>query len=301
MVRNRAFNWVLNGVSVACLVFLTWRLTYSPPPVPPTDLTGLVGTEFRLAGARWSQSQRTVILVLSPTCASCEMSSGFYRALIDSEQPGNFRVIAVSPEHPDVLRPHALELGIEKARELHQANLKTLGLRVTPTLIIVDSRGKVEAGWAGRLSLSQEQQVFAALRTGLPTQVEQVAKSWESVPVVEVETAELRALLKSPDTLVLDVRERSLFYEAHLPNSLNMPVDEIAPRAPHELPRDREILVYANEGQTCSGAKYPSSKSFSKAVFAVLRDEGFTKVRFVADDLAVLAKAGVSVEGKLCP
>lgn len=301
MLRHRVYNWVLNGVSVACLAFLVWRLLYSSPSVPPPDLTGLVGTEFRLAGVQWGQSPRTVILALSPTCPACKMSSGFYRALIDSARPEDFRVIAVSQVSADALRPYVVELGIEKSKDLYQAALRPLGVRLTPTLVIVDSHGKVESAWAGRLSGSQEREVFAALRTGLPAQVGEVNSSRDSVAVVEVGTEELRILLKDPDTVVLDVRERSLFYEAHLPNSLNMPVDEIAPRAPHELPNDREILVYAHIGQSCSGLKNPLSAPFFKGVIGVLRHEGFTKVRFVADDLAALARAGIRVEGKPCP
>jgi rhodanese-related sulfurtransferase len=198
---------------------------------------------------------------------------------------------------PDALRPYLVELGIEKAKDVHQAALRPLGLRLTPTLVILDSRGRVEAAWAGRLSGSQEREVFAALQTELPAQVGRADSSEDSVPVVKTE--ELRLLLKDPHTVVVDVRERSRFHEAHLPNCLNMPIDEIAPRAPHELPDDREILLYAHDymGQRCSGPK----TSLSKGAVAVLRHEGFMNVRIIADDLATLARAGIRVEGKPCP
>jgi hypothetical protein len=156
-----------------------------------------------------------------------------------------------------------------------------------------------KGAFAKRPTGSQERKVFAALQTERPAQLTEASSSAEGVPVVKSE--ELHLLLKGPDTVVLDVRERSPFYEAHMPNALNMPLDEIVPRAPHELPDDREILVYVHIGQSCSGLKNPLSRSLSKGAIPVLRYAGFTKVRIIADDLATLASAGIRVEGKPCP
>jgi NADPH-dependent 2,4-dienoyl-CoA reductase/sulfur reductase-like enzyme/rhodanese-related sulfurtransferase len=65
-------------------------------------------------------------------------------------------------------------------------------------------------------------------------------------PQTDVETVLAPAAMKS--SLVLDVRTPEEFRAGHLPDAVNIPVDELRSRL-GELPRDRELTVYCQVGQ----------------------------------------------------
>ena len=50
--------------------------------------------------------------------------------------------------------------------QVKQASLGDIGVRGTPTLLLVNSAGVVTNVWVGKLQPDQEQQVLAALRKG---------------------------------------------------------------------------------------------------------------------------------------
>jgi rhodanese-related sulfurtransferase len=63
------------------------------------------------------------------------------------------------------------------------------------------------------------------------------------VPQLEVEEVERR----SPEAVVLDVREPQEYAHGHVPGALNLPQAELASRM-NEVPRDRPVLVICQSG-----------------------------------------------------
>jgi rhodanese-related sulfurtransferase len=62
---------------------------------------------------------------------------------------------------------------------------------------------------------------------------------------MDVSLAEMRRLVRDPRVVVLDVLSPEAYTVGHLPAAINIPVHELAERAPVELPdRDRPIVVY---------------------------------------------------------
>jgi ArsR family transcriptional regulator len=56
---------------------------------------------------------------------------------------------------------------------------------------------------------------------------------------------EMRAKLRNPDAVILDVLTREVFAKGHIPGAINIPVAELRERASVELPdRRREIVAY---------------------------------------------------------
>jgi rhodanese-related sulfurtransferase len=56
------------------------------------------------------------------------------------------------------------------------------------------------------------------------------------------------ANLQTKRPFVLDVRTPQEFSLGHLPNAVNIPVDELRGRL-EEIPRDREVVAYCQVGQ----------------------------------------------------
>lgn len=65
-------------------------------------------------------------------------------------------------------------------------------------------------------------------------------------PQIDVSTLMAIAAVNRP--LLLDVRTAEEFAAGHVPDAINIPVDELRPRLP-ELPQDREIVTYCQVGQ----------------------------------------------------
>jgi rhodanese-related sulfurtransferase len=69
---------------------------------------------------------------------------------------------------------------------------------------------------------------------------------WGDHPQIDVAT--LLAASGGQRPFLLDVRTRSEFAEGHIPEAVNIPVDELRSRL-RELPHDREIATYCQVGQ----------------------------------------------------
>jgi rhodanese-related sulfurtransferase len=56
---------------------------------------------------------------------------------------------------------------------------------------------------------------------------------------------EMRALVRDPNVMILDVLPPASYAGAHLPRAINIPLAELRQRAPIELPdTSRRIVVY---------------------------------------------------------
>ena len=78
---------------------------------------------------------------------------------------------------------------------------------------------------------------------------------------VTVALEEMRAAVRDPDVVVLDVLSSESYAEAHLPGAINIPLDELRARAPAELSdRARSIVGYCASA-TCASSAVGSSTS----------------------------------------
>lgn len=52
--------------------------------------------------------------------------------------------------------------------DVKQASLSTIGVRGTPTLLLVDNKGTVADVWQGKLDSGQEERLLAVLKKNMP-------------------------------------------------------------------------------------------------------------------------------------
>jgi thiol-disulfide isomerase/thioredoxin len=131
-----------------------------PPPTGPA-----AGTQISVPGVVWSDSEETVVLALSNTCHFCTDSAPFYQRLshelADREK---VRVVAVFPQGIDEGKKYLDGLNVP-ITQVAQATLDSLGVRGTPTLVIVDKSGRVKQSWVGRLTAERESEVLSRVKT----------------------------------------------------------------------------------------------------------------------------------------
>jgi hypothetical protein len=103
----------------------------------------------------------TLLLGLSTNCKYDSASAGFYQRLAQAAS-ANTKLVAVLPQSREESEQYltALKLPIE---DIQQASPAALGIRGTPTLILVNSAGSVANFWIGLLPHDKEEEVLTAV------------------------------------------------------------------------------------------------------------------------------------------
>lgn len=110
----------------------------------------------------WSAHQRTLVLGLQTTCHFCAESGPFFRTLTNGA-PKDVRIVAALPQTPEVARKYLDGLGVH-VDEIKQVPLAAIGIKGTPTLLLVNSLGVVKDMWTGKLQPQGEASVLSALQ-----------------------------------------------------------------------------------------------------------------------------------------
>jgi hypothetical protein len=128
----------------------------------------VVGTSLKssLPGLDWGKNGRTLILAISTRCHFCTDSAPFFKR-IEKERPRDVELVAVLPQPVNEARKYLDGEGVH-VEEVRQASLQSIGVAGTPTLLLVDARGKVSDVWRGKLQPDDEEKVIAALRASAP-------------------------------------------------------------------------------------------------------------------------------------
>jgi hypothetical protein len=121
-----------------------------------------------IAGVDYKQTPRTLILALNVDCRYCSRSVPFYNSLAEARQQNAGQVNIVAAfinKDAGLVKSYAEEKQLS-VQAIAGVDLDQLGVHLTPTLILVDSAGKVLDSWRGALQPDGEREVFDAL--GLP-------------------------------------------------------------------------------------------------------------------------------------
>ncbi len=124
----------------------------------------LEGTRLTIKGVNWKSSSQTLVLALSTSCHFCSESIPFYKRLVDFEQRRGLAVIAVVPQPATEANKYFATKQL-KLSNIYSADLETLNVEGTPTLLLVNRDGIVEHSWVGALRKQAEESVLAQLRT----------------------------------------------------------------------------------------------------------------------------------------
>ena len=118
-----------------------------------------------IAGVDYKQAPRTLILALNVDCRFCTKSVPFYNALAEARQEngGQFNLVAAFiNKDPELVKSYVEQKGLS-VQAIPGVDLDKLGVHMTPTLILVDSAGRVLDSWRGELQPDGERDLFATL------------------------------------------------------------------------------------------------------------------------------------------
>ena len=115
-----------------------------------------------LPGVDWGKNGRTLVLAISTRCHFCTDSAPFFKRIY-KERPKDLKLVAVLPQPVEESRKYLDGEGVH-VDEVRQAAPESIGVAGTPTLLLVDARGKVSDVWRGKLQPDDEEKVIATLR-----------------------------------------------------------------------------------------------------------------------------------------
>jgi thioredoxin-related protein len=117
----------------------------------------------KIDGLDFGANDETLLLVLRKGCHFCEDSAPFYQRLVTQQkQSGSHAsIVAVFPDAADVAKEVVQSEGLG-VQAISGVPLEKLNVNGTPTLLLVDSTGKVLKAWMGMLSPRQELEVIKA-------------------------------------------------------------------------------------------------------------------------------------------
>jgi len=302
-MKSKPLSWAFNAALLSIVAVVIWQFAYRDRLLDSRFGNSVqAGSKVVLPDPPWKRAPKTLVLGLSTYSEYCRANANFYRALIDQSESKPFHVLVALRESPGVSKPYLSALGVDRATEVRTVDLPSAGIGAIPTLLIVDNGGTVRRTWTGKLTSAQQEDVYASLGVPAP-KIEDAQVPQRQVPegagLTIASGQELRELLANPDTIVVDVRERGPFQEAHIDGALDMPMDEVLSRAPHELPKDREILIYCGlQSDRQSQTRDEATNSFCTIVSQVFIWAGFHDYRFITGNLSLLAAQGVHLSGK---
>lgn len=122
----------------------------------------VVGTTLSVPGLDWRANGNTLVLALSTNCHYCSESAPFYRRLAGELSRRRVHLTAVLPQNANESGAYLRTLQLPVS-DVRQIPLRSLQIRGTPTLVLVDGRGVVRHVWEGKLTPEREQQVLEAI------------------------------------------------------------------------------------------------------------------------------------------
>jgi hypothetical protein len=185
-----------------------------------------------------------VVLVLSENCGACRESLAFYRRLgiaIATQATGGGltrRVVAVTDDQGSTMEAWLPDNGVSVSRVLHVDDLRALGIRVTPTLILASPDGRVTDLALGRLTAAEED---LCIRRAVGAETK--TKLDRSLSLRQIDEGQARQMIHQEGGVVLNVEEREMFAVLKHPGTKNIPLDELRERALAELNPTKPVIV----------------------------------------------------------
>ncbi len=240
-----AFRIAHGRVADAIIIVLIGSLLYVLWQVWGTDRQHdqnlQLGSQLKLSGVEWAESEATLLLTLSVNCSTCTNELPFYRRLISVARANRVPVLTVFSQSRAAATKWLRSRGITPDG-VYSGNLRHLGFMIVPTILLLDNKGTVTHLWPGAISFRDQHSLLRIIQGKSPLSPK-TADGLDIPPVISgVEFSSFFNRHKD-ELLVVDIRDRDLHSLGHWPGSINIPVDELDARGPIDLDHFKIIVV----------------------------------------------------------
>jgi hypothetical protein len=202
-----------------------------------------IGDTFASSQVEGQAGPGRVVLVLSEHCHVCRQSVGFYRRLAEAMASESAKghvlpeLVAVTSDPDATMEGWLRANGITVKRVTHVDDLPALGVRGTPTVMLVGRDGRITDLAVGRLTSAEGELIIRRVLG-----VETSARLDRALVASKIAESEARRMIVDEGALLLDVRERCDFRPRVLP-AKNIPLDELRERMFVELDPTKSVIV----------------------------------------------------------
>lgn len=141
----------------------TLRTSNQPVSIPTNNAPASpLGKKVPINGIDWKKNKKTLVMYISSTCHFCKESTPFYKRFLKENSSGEIKFMAVLPQPVEEARDYLKSAGIN-VDDVYNAQLTSIGITGTPTLLLVDENGTVSDVWKGKLSSDKESEVLSKL------------------------------------------------------------------------------------------------------------------------------------------
>ncbi|MBX9599357.1 MAG: thioredoxin family protein [Bryobacteraceae bacterium] len=215
------------GVSASRLYH--WYVSVKAPALPvvndlPPLAMGALVESFRSDGG-------TLLIVTSAQCEYCKRSREFHRELV-SVARRTARAVRVACSSQDFAR----ELGAEP-KEVIDPRALTFRVGGTPTIAILDGRGRVDDLWLGLLPAGAERTVLERVKVATGRINETLPREWAFLSASDIVQRDGVDLPRS----VVEIAERGEIPPPAEPIQ-HLPLSELPIRAPFELAAGPHVI-----------------------------------------------------------
>ena len=304
---KKAFDIFVNFLTIAVALLVIWVfINHSSSQITKAENQKLsIGSLLSTERTGLEQYPATVFFALRSGCHWCEDSASFYRELIPVASAAHIHLVAVTPDSIPEARQFLHSLGMDFS-DVREVDFKEFGVSGTPTLVLVDSKGRIQYSWLGKLSPEGEDQVFA--RLGLTRDSNVQSRSHNAQPESEADRGLItgsqfnRALADARVNgnliPVIDIRTRDNYAKWHLEGALNIPLDELEARASHEVPANTTVIVSCYEESSCASPgelEANGTTTYCSLGATLLHTLTSSDVKLLDEGLPALKAAGVKV------
>ena len=148
-------------VAVAVFLFVVIRGDLTAHRISPAPPQNLIGKTLSNTGAEFPKDRSSIVLVLSTQCHFCRDSLPFYK-LLSEKVRGKLNVVALLPEPQAEGQAYMRAAGVE-ANQVLSSSLDSIGVRGTPTVLLVDGSGVVKRSWVGMLDEKGQEKLLESV------------------------------------------------------------------------------------------------------------------------------------------
>lgn len=141
------------------VIFTLLRHDLAPSRSPDR---GFTASSITLRSITNTPSKLNLVLGISTVCPFCERNVDFYKTLSNLTAPGKLALYTIFPQSAQDAQVYLNQKHITPTGVI-SSPLSNYQITGTPTLLLLDSSGRVEHSWVGALSSSRQAEVLKAI------------------------------------------------------------------------------------------------------------------------------------------
>jgi len=165
-ILERATNLaiVLSAIAFVTIVAKGWTAGTSGSTGAPRYA---VGQKLEQLDARvsFSAAPKTVLVFTNSNCQYCLASIPFYKRLIArrDEAQSSVPIIAIAKQSQELLNDFLTTNGLKVDRAVELTDPSKFVMNITPSILVVDSKGVITSLWIGKIPSTEEEKVLKTI------------------------------------------------------------------------------------------------------------------------------------------